>query len=69
MVSAVLLLGLTVSFLQDSLTGVGWAYLISQVIGASLMAPGVWSRLRAIRNSPEPLQLARRTPMRLQGAI
>lgn len=60
-VSAAALLGLTLALLRLGLAGVGWAYLISQVVGAALMGPAVWSRLREIRMADGPV--------RLQGAI
>jgi hypothetical protein len=62
--SATGLIGLSIVLLPPlGITGVAWAYLISQAFAAALMAPPVWRRLRAIRRAKGPLRLEVPAPL------
>ena len=56
--TSVAFLSLSVGLLGTAgLTGVGWAYLITQAASALLMAPVVWSRITRIRGAKTPISL------------
>jgi O-antigen/teichoic acid export membrane protein len=57
---AIAFLALSLVLLPDlGITGVGWAYLITQAGSALLMAPSVWTHTRTIFRSPTPVRLVR----------
>jgi len=58
--TSVAFLALSIALLGPyGLTGVGWAYLITQAAQAVLMAPVVWSRITRIRLAKAPIGLNR----------
>jgi O-antigen/teichoic acid export membrane protein len=59
-VTSAAFLALSIALLGPyGLTGVGWAYLITQAAQAVVMAPVVWSRITRIRLAKAPIRLDR----------